>query len=104
MTRQRAHFDSAAFAADVQAALGGVSYRKYHCLVPWITVNTLSRAVNRRPLSVANFLALCSAMRLTPSDYFSVEIQSVPSPVSRETRGAEIDISSILDRIREART
>jgi hypothetical protein len=85
--KQRAHFDYQRFAADVKTGLAetGMSYRQFTARAPWVTKSSISRAVNGKPLGVANFLGLCRALRLEPMSYFSVQNQPVSVAVSRET-------------------
>ncbi|WP_223478730.1 hypothetical protein [Oricola indica] len=98
--KERPHFDYGLFSADVKAGLRGLSYRQCVGVFPFLTINSLSRAINQQPLSPPNMMALCHAFDLDPRSYFTVKKQDVPALVSRETR----TLSGILGRLRETRT
>lgn len=89
--RKIAHFDAARFGSDIQRKLGeaGLSYRQLTRRCEWVSHSAISRAVNAKPLSVANFLGVCRAFDLDPKAYFSVKNQTVSVPVSRETEAGE---------------
>ena len=111
-----AHFDREGFGAKVaqRVAATGKSYRQIHDAYPWISINTISRAVKAKPLSQPNFMALCDLLGIDPKSFFSVrgssdepqartlagdtkekQIQTVPVAVSRETRGMDDILKSM---------
>lgn len=63
----------------------GMSIRDFTGAHPWISVAAVSRAMNGKPLSTENILALSAELELDPFEYFVVEYQTVSAPVSRET-------------------
>lgn len=92
-----AHFDREGFGAKVaqRVAATGKSYRQLHDAYPWVSINTISRAVSAKPLSQPNFMALCALFGIDPKPFFSVKIQTVPVSVSRETRGVRDILQSM---------
>lgn len=97
VSRFRRHDFGNAVAEALRAR--GMSIRDFTGAHPWISVSAVSRAINAKPLSTENVLALCVEFGIDPFEYFCVEIQPVSAAVSRETGGVRV----ILDRIREGR-
>lgn len=102
--KPRTHFDLARFGRDVTAGLDGRSYRAFVAEFEHVTIKTLSRACNAQPLSPANLMALCAALRLDPFNYFSVEDHTVTPDVSRGTLRRREGIGAILSGLREGQS
>lgn len=93
-----AEIDRLTFAVAVASALGeaGLSYTQAVALSPELDKAMLSRAVNGKALSAANYLVLCRALRLDPWNFVvskgrrltmkSLVKQAVTAGASRETR------------------